>query len=313
MLENILSIAAKWRAVGWVALWSVSFCFIMTLAKMLSPALSNAVVVFMRCTFGMLFFLPFVARKGVQELKTQRFPLHFLRLLFIFGSMICTYYAYRHLPLAFATSIGFSGPLITTVISIIVLKNRVRSHQWLALFVGYIGVLILLRPSQIEITSSVLIALTANFFAGCNLVITRKLSVTESPLTLMAYSNIVGFFISGAVASLFWTSPPIEDILLLVLIGCFGVITQYCYIRALRLTEPAFLAPFEYGRLLIAVPIGYFVFHEVPQVWTYIGSLIILASTYYLTVVERRFDQAESQKISSKNDKNLGRLENQIL
>lgn len=274
--------SAKTKAVFWIMGWCFSFTIAMSIAKTLGPSVNSVVLTFMRVMFGFLLFSPFYLHQGVSVARTNRFWLHGLRVILSLASVGCTYYAYRSLPIAYATSIGQTGPLITTSLAILILKDKVPLKGWLVLIGGYLGVLIMVRPTEGGLDHATLIALLANIFAGCSIMTSKKLTHTESTLTMMFYSGSLMMALSSILVAIFWQTPTFEDMIKLSFMGSFGALSQYCHVNALKNASPSFLAPFEYWRLCIAIPIGLLFFDEIPTFWTLVGGLIIITSTSFL-------------------------------
>jgi drug/metabolite transporter (DMT)-like permease len=202
--------------------------------------------------------------------------------------MLCTYYTYRRLPVAFATSLGMTGALFTTILSSIILKDHIGFWKWVVVFIGYLGVLLVIRPTSIMLDLAVITALLANIFASSSIITAKILSKTDSTITIMLYSNILITIFSLILANGSWQVLEAKDLVILSLTGLLGIITQFCAMTALRLCDPSFLAPFEYTRMFWAVWIGFVVFQEVPDSYGVIGSIIIISSTYLLTYSEKK-------------------------
>ena len=128
----------------------------------------------------------------------------------------------------------------------------------------------------------------ANLFASSTMIVVRKLSDTESTTTLMFYSQAMSLVIWAILAIAFWRAPLLNDVILLCAIGAFGVFSQFCYTHSLQTNSPAVVAPFEYTRLIFALPIGLLLFNEVPTSWTILGSLVIIFSNFFLTMAASR-------------------------
>jgi len=291
MIENRLatlstSVSPKLIGASFMLLWALSFSTAMAFAKSLSPEVDSIMVLFMRYFFGLIFFTPFILQAGIKSFATARPFLHFLRVISVVAAMGCTYYAYRHLPLALATSIGMTGPLFTTVISYVLLKDNVSLPKWGLILVGYFGVLVMVRPHDMDISFGVWVELFANLFAALTIVCTKILSRTEKTLTIMFYTNTVTTLVVGLVVLSIWKTPALPDILTLIGIGAMGVFSQFCSVSALKYANPSFLAPFEYTRLCFGIPVGYFIFQETPTWWSIVGSFIIVGATYGLTRLE---------------------------
>lgn len=286
----------KIRAIQWILLWCVCFTFAMSCAKFLSKEVSDVVLLFMRSFFGLVFIMPFIMKQGLKPLKTKVLPLHLLRITFACIATACTYYAYRHLPLAFATSIGFTAPLFTTILAMLFLGDRVSVKLWAAIFVGYTGVLLMLRPTEFIFDMNVFVALMANLVAGCSLVTIKKLTKTESTETIMMYSGIGAVVLSGVASVFYWQTPSWTDIMILCGVGGFGTLSQFCYVKALQNGDPSFISPFQYLRLVIAIPVGMLLFLEEPGMWELLGGCVIIASTAFIAWEEKRRKLAEQQQ-----------------
>lgn len=242
----------------------------------------------MRQFFGFLFFLPFIAKKGSKAFHTERFFLHILRVVFGICAVFFTYQSYRNLPLCTAMSIGFVGPAITAMLAGIVLKETITLKQWGLIFLGYVGVLFIAQPYNMEFNPFILSMLAACFFAGCSIVSTRLMSNTESRVTIMSYSNTFALIIVSLIIPFYWEMPSYHDIQIMTIVGAFGAFSQFCYISALSYESPSFVSPFEYVRLVIAIPVGYYAFHEYPNQEMIIGAVIIIIATYLLSQSQRK-------------------------
>lgn len=271
---------------AWSLAGSVCFTTAMSCAKLLDPSVKGAVLVFFRCFFGLIFFLPFLFKEGFSNLKTKRPLLHILRVLFTCSAIACTYYGYRNLPLAMATSLGFTAPLMTTALAILVLKEVVTIKKWALIIAGYMGVLVIVHPADFAFNNAVYILLLANLFASSSVICGKKLTATESTISMMFYVNVISTLLSGSVAYFMWVTPSQHDLIVLIFLGLMGVTAQFCYIRSLQNANPSFLAPFEYSRLIIAIPIGFVIFSELPTMWMLVGAGIIIAATLLVTRME---------------------------
>lgn len=271
---------------GFMLLWALSFSSAMAFAKTLSPEIDSIIILFMRYFFGLIFFSPFLVQAGVKGFVTSRPILHLTRVVCVGLAMGCTYYAYRNLPLALATSIGMTGPLFTTILSMFLLKDSVSLPKWAFIIFGYLGVLVMVRPHELPISVGVWVELLANLFAAFSIICVKLLSRTESTLTIMLYANTVTTFIVGILAISLWKTPDISDLMVLMVIGGLGVFSQFCSVTALKFANPSYLAPFEYTRMCFAVPVGYLFFQELPTLWTIAGSVMIIGATYGLTRLE---------------------------
>jgi drug/metabolite transporter (DMT)-like permease len=141
LLNNFLQ--NKTKGIFFMLMWALNITVAMSLAKRLDSEINSFVLVFFRCSFGFMFTLPFIYSEGLEKIKTKRFSFHFLRMLFNASGLLCTYYAYRHLPLAEATAIGFTEPLVTILLAALILKDRLTLAKWIGVIGGYIGVFVI--------------------------------------------------------------------------------------------------------------------------------------------------------------------------
>jgi drug/metabolite transporter (DMT)-like permease len=241
----------------------------------------------MRTFFGLVFFLPFLLHNHAQFFKTKKTSLHLLRICTSISAMLCTYYTYRHLPLGLATSLGMTGALFTTLLSILFLKERVDKTKWVLIVIGYLGALCIIKPHRFVLEIGIITGLLANILAGSSIILAKILSRYDSTVTIMGYTNI-GLFLVAAVLNFHgWQAIGLKDLGLLAVIALLGLCAQYCSITALKQTRPSFLAPFEYTRLLFSFLIGFLFFRELPDPYTIIGSIIIIGATYTITYREK--------------------------
>ena len=235
--------------------------------------------------------MPLFLRVGfITHFKTTRLPLHLLRIIIVTSAMGCTYYAYRHLPISYAAAIGQTGPLFTTIMAILILREKAQWFKWLALGLGYCGVLLMMRPSEGYMDSVTLIALGANLLAGVGIIISKKLTATDASETILFYATFGVLIVSGIGSFWFWQTPSTADLIKLGGMGVAGVLSQYCYINALKYAPASFVTPFEYSRLCMSIPIGYLIFKEVPDFWVLAGSFVIVIAIVFLVAIDREPD-----------------------
>ena len=258
----------------------------MTVAvRLLEHRVSIPMLVYIRLLCGFLFFLPYCLSAGTSNLKTKRVSFHLLRVLLYTSSMLMTFYAYAHLPLTTATSIGFSGPIITSFLSILMLGERVGKTHLALIFLGYGGVLTCLSPTQIQLSWALGASVLANLLASFSLIAMKKLTQTENVAQIMFWANLLSIVILSFGAPFFWQLPSVEDLLLLIVLGFIGVFSQFSYIKALFNGSPALVAPFEFSRLLFAIPISLFYFAEPFEYWTIVGGLLIILANTGIAVI----------------------------
>ncbi|MBS0615979.1 MAG: DMT family transporter [Verrucomicrobia bacterium] len=265
-----------------------SFCFSwgVSLVKLVSPTLPSLMVLFFRSLFAFTFLLPFILRHGMKNLKTTRLPLHLTRVVFITAALFSTYFAYRQLPLATSSAIGFTGPLITSFLAFLFLKETNSPVRWLLIGLGYGGILIMLQGFSFHLGLPILMAFVANLLASGSNILSKKLLTTESSATLLFYATGASMILSGIASIGIWQMPSIVDIYLLMGVALCGLLSNATLVEALKYGRASFVAPFEYTRLIFATTIGYFLFQEIPSLNVLAGACIIAVSTLLLSRME---------------------------
>jgi drug/metabolite transporter (DMT)-like permease len=278
------------------ALWLILAClFIATmgaLVKTLGEHLDSFELAFFRAAFGLVSVLPFACRAGLGVLRTHRLGLHVARGTAGSIGMMCMFYALTHLTLAEATAITFTSPLFLTVLAAVVLHETVRRRRWSATAVGFFGVLVMLRPGDGVLEAAALVALLGALGIAVVRLLIKQLSRTEAPLTMIVYLGLIGTVVSAIPAILVWRTPTLWELCLLLLLGGVSNLSQVCMIRGYKIGEASALAPFEYARLPFAALWGYFLFAELPDLYTLLGASIIVGSTLYIVRREQQLSRA---------------------
>ena len=250
-------------------------------------------VAFGRTLFAFLTVAAIVLpRAGWGVLRTRRYREHLQRGLSQFGSMLCWFLAVSVLSLGSATAIGFAAPLFTTLLSIVILKEKVGIHRWSALIVGFVGVLIITHPGAGTLTYGALFALGNAVLISTVAIAIRRMSMTESTETLTLYQMSIMTLCTAGLLTLGFRAPHWSDVLMLALAGVGNGIAQFWWTRSLSLAPPSAVVPFNYLSLVWAMILGFAVWGDVPTPGLLVGSAIVAASSLYIlwreTVRRRR-------------------------
>lgn len=251
--------------------------------KYLGPEVPPGQVVFFRGCISM-FVIAVVAWRGegLALLRTRNWRAHAARSLAGSLSMFCWFISLTLIPLAEMTAISFTIPLFLTVLALVFLGERIHAYRWTALAVGFAGVLVIVAPDLLAREGSgpgVGIAVVAAVLAAFALMFLRRMSVAEHALTITFY-----FFLTSTVLALAtltlepWPMPTREQLVVLGLVGVFGVLGQLLMTYSYRHAEASLVAPLDYVTLLFAVAIGYYVFGEIPHLSTWIGAPLVIAA-----------------------------------
>lgn len=219
---------------------------------------------------------------GLAALKTQRLKLHLLRMVLGTGAPLFFFTSLKTLPLADATTIFFGATFIMTALSVVVLKEHVGPHRWAAVVLGFVGVLIAMRPTGEALDTGSLYALGSAVSYALFILATRKLGSSEGALKQVLYFHVwLGVL---GTASLPFTYRPYttEEIMIVALAGALVVTGHLCLTRAFSIASVGLVAPFEYSALVWAALLGYLVWGDVPGLQVVLGAGIIVASGLYL-------------------------------
>ncbi|MHA7877596.1 MAG: DMT family transporter [Bacteroidota bacterium] len=280
-MKNISTPAIQGAILATIAALLMSV--LMAIAKKLPEEIPTSLVLFIRSLFVLLLSLPLLARSPKSALKSDQYLLHGLQIVLGVFATLCTYYTYRHLPVTLATSLGMTGALFTTLLSVIILKDSVDRIKWLCILAGYLGTLCIIQPGAISFEKGMITALLANLFAGFGTIISKILSRSVDKLAIIIYNTLGMTIIFGCLSYPHWYLLNQQVLLVLACMGALALSAHYCYLTALKKASPSFLAPFEYTRLIFAFVIGFVLFRELPNLYTILGSIIIVGATYIIT------------------------------
>jgi len=258
--------------------------------------------------FRQLFAIPFVLAwvmmgPGLASLKTRHFGLHVSRSAVGLTGMVFNFGAVLLLPLAEATTFGFTVPIFATILGALVLKEQTGWHRWGAVLVGFIGVLIVAQPGGSHIPlDGALVGLTAALFVAIVAIQLRQLGRTENPATTVFWFSslsvpplLIGYAFVAAPHD--W-----QTFALLILIGLVGGGAQLALTASLRFAPVSAVVPMDYSSLIWATFYGYLLFGALPGPWTWVGAPIIIASGLYIVWRERRRGLARATPVTSSDE-----------
>ena len=257
--------------------------FMDAIAKYLSAELSFFQITWARYFFTVFWTLPFMFfffRKNLQW--TENPKLQILRGLTLLFANLCFFYSISVISMAKALTLAFIAPLITTALSPYLLREKVGFRRWTAVLIGFIGSLIVIRPGILEINLATITALGTGCFYGVYLVITRKLHSTDSPLLTLLLTGVVGAIITSFIVPVVWINPSLIQWSWLALMGIFACLGHIFLILSLKYADASKLAPFGYFEIITNIILGYYIFMDFPDLWTFAGLFIIMFSGIYV-------------------------------
>ena len=265
----------------WLLVGGLFATVMVTGIKFVGQRLPVLEILFFRQMFVFVLLTPILNKQFPSTFRTQRLKLHLSRCAISIVAMTTGFTAIVHLPLAEATAISFSRAMFATLLAIIVLKEVVGIRRWSAAIIGFIGVLVIVRPSPEGVNEYALMALFSAALVACNLIMTKSLTTTERPSTIMAYHAGVLTVAYAVPCWWLWIKPTWTEMGLIVGIALLMSMVQYCMIRGYKEAEASAAQPLEYVRLIYAAGIGFIIFAEVPVIWTWAGATLIIGSSIY--------------------------------
>lgn len=267
------------------------FALMVALIKLAGQRLPVTQILFVRQLCMTIMLLPFLMKTFPASLKTDHLSLQLGRIVLALTAMMTGFTAVVNMPLADATAIAFAKSFFVTIFAVFLLKETVGLYRWSAVFVGFIGVLVMVRPGTDGFSVYGLLAIVGAASAGLVMVIIRKLTRIDPPITILAYQAIGVGLIMAVPALLHWVTPTPAEWLLLAGIGVVSYFAQKANILAYTYGEASLLASLDYIRLLYATVFGWLLFSELPSMSTWIGAGIIIVASVYTVYRERRRKQ----------------------
>jgi drug/metabolite transporter (DMT)-like permease len=274
---------ATLRGIGLFLAAIFIFACLDTLAKYMTRDFNVIQIAWGRYVFSSVFLLVLVPRYGlVRPLRSARPWFQVMRALLLAIVSLMFFTAVAYMPLVNVTAIGFAAPLILTALGHFVLGERVGIRRWLAIVVGFIGVMVIIRPGLGIVHWAAFIALAMAASNAVYQLATRMLAGVDSPQTTIFFTNIAGSIGFSLIIPFFWTSPGTFGWIAMATLGFMGGLGHYLLIQAFGHAPVSVLAPFAYTAILWVTASGYLVFGELPDVWTIVGAAIIIASGIYV-------------------------------
>ena len=286
----------RWLAGSSTNLHGILFMLVSTLVlssmhamvRYVSAELHPFEIAFFRNLFGLLAVAPLLVRSGHTALVTKHPRLQMLRAVIGVGAMLCWFYGLSVVPIAEATALSFSSAIFASLGAVLLLGEKMRLRRWLAVIVGFLGTLVILRPGFAAVDHNVFYVLASSVCWGFSIVIVKRLSRSDSTVAIVAWMSIMLTVLSFIPALFVWVWPTPQQLAWLVLIGAVATLGHLAMTQALKLAEATAVMPLDFTRLLWTSVIGYVMFTEVPDSWTWIGGTMIFGSAAFITYRESR-------------------------
>jgi len=259
-------------------------------AKLLGESYSSLEVSWARAFGHVLFMLAtFVPRFGIRMLRTRRLGKHMLRSASLFVSNLSYFFAITFIPLGKAASINMTGPLIVAALAWPMLGERTNPRRVVAVLIGFLGVLVIIRPGSEVFHWAALFIIFSALMNGIYQIMTRQISDTEAAETSAIYSSVVGAFGMLFVLPFVWRTPSsLSHVLMFCSLGALGAISHYFVALALGFAPANIVTPFQYVQMVGSVLVGYVMFGDLPDALTWLGAAIVIGSGLYVGWTQTR-------------------------
>ncbi|MGD9639286.1 MAG: DMT family transporter [Alphaproteobacteria bacterium] len=274
-------------------LWMIASAFSFSLAnlfvKKLGFRLPAIEIAFVRCFVQFLLLWPLIMRAGgVKFLATTKIKYYFMRLLFGISNMIVFYFVIVKIPMANAVSISYARPLFMVILAYLMLNETCGFHRILATIFGFAGVVVLIRPDVNGFNSASFWAVSASLFLAVTHIYIKRLSQTESPLAMVTWFSIASTITCLPFSIFVWVMPTLYETLVMVFIAILSVLGQYTTIKAFYHGDATIVSSLDYSQIVFASAFGILFLNEFPNLYTYIGSAMIIGSSIYILYREKK-------------------------
>ena len=270
------------RAAVFATVATVFFSCMTILIRHVSSELHALEIVFFRNLLAFLWMVPWLMKAGVSSMRTNRFGMYCFRAVISVVGMTCGFWAITLIPIAEATALSFLAPIFATIGAALFLGEDVRLRRWSAVFIGFAGAMLVLRPGVEMIQFGAILALINCVAMAANKLVLKSLTRTESPEAIITYMVLLLTPLTFIPALFVWQTPSWEMLGWMVLLALCGTLGHWCITKATGYAALTVVMPFDFTRLPISALLAFLLFAEVPTIWTWVGGAVIFASTFYI-------------------------------
>ena len=263
----------------------------LTFLKLAQEDVNVYVAGFFRFLFGFLIIFPYILKSKFTVFKTNHLKKHFLRAVLNLPSMILYFSALTMMPIEKVTAISFVVPLMVTILAVLFLGEKIYIYRSLALVLGFVGMLIILRPGIIEISIGVYMALSSSFMWSVVIIITKKIAKDDSSITILSYGYMFMTIFSFIIVLFHWQTPSLQTLIYLFFAGLSGTLLHLCINHAYKLVDVSLTQPYSFLSLVFASLIGLYVFNETPDLFTWIGASVIFFGVLIISYREMKLEK----------------------
>jgi drug/metabolite transporter (DMT)-like permease len=276
------------KGIFWAITSSFWVAILLINVRYLSADYNHYIIVFWRCIFGLILIMPWAFRNGLHNVKTKKIKLLFFRSIIGVIAMLTWFEALSLIELPKATALSFAGPLYGVITAYFILNDKPGIHRVLALLVGLIGVMIIIRPGFIEINKAVYLILFSTFLWSIISIIIKVLTRTEASKLITFYMGLLMSILSFPLAIMHWQQIANEDWIYFILIGLTSNLAHNALNNSFKYADISVIMPFDFARLIFVSILAYFIFGDILDIWTILGTIIIVSSSCYIIFREKR-------------------------
>jgi drug/metabolite transporter (DMT)-like permease len=276
------------RGVFLFSVGSLTNVVMATLVKHLGSRLPSMEILFFRSFIGLLFVLPVLARDPLEPFRTKRPGMHFVRGATGALGNACFFWTLTHMLLADAMALQFSRPLFMIPLALLLLGEVAGWRRIVVTLIGFVGILFYARPFTSGFDPGAFVGALGALSGGLVLIWIKRLARSEPTRVIMFYYAFWNAAFALIPAMLLWVTPNLTELALLIMIGFLGISGQTLMTQGITLAEATVLVPLDYSRIVYSAVLGYLLFGELPGVWSFVGMALIVGSSLYLVLTEKR-------------------------
>jgi drug/metabolite transporter (DMT)-like permease len=285
-------------------IWAITSSFWISLmlcgVRYLSQDYNPSMIIFWRLLFGLVFMLPWLIKHGTKSLKTSNKKLYIIRAAIGVAGMLIWFQALTMLPLPQATALSFTSPIFSTILAIIILKEIPGIRRWTAIIIGFLGVIVIIRPGIEEFNNAALLVLLATSLWSLASILVKKLSHTESPYLVTFYMCFFMLPFSIILAMINWQDiVTSQHLLWFAFLGATSNLAHISMVKAFSKSDLTLIMPFDFMRLVFIGIMAYFFFGDITNIYDILGSAIIITSSIYIAYRETKLKKPNYAKEES--------------
>ena len=267
-----------------------------TFIKLAQEELNVFTTGFLRFFFGFLIITPYILKTKFEVFSTKNLKIHILRSALNLPAMLLGFAALAMLPLEKMTAIHFIVPIIVTILAVIFLKEKIYLYRSIALVMGFLGMLIILRPGIIDISIGIYMALISSLIWSVVIILTKKVSKDDSAITILSHQYVYMSLFSFPLVIYFWDQPSLKTIILILCAAMSGTILHIALNHAYKLVDVSMTQPYSFLGLVVSSVIGYFVFSDKPDFYTWLGASVIFCGVLLISYRELQLNKEITRK-----------------